>query len=292
MIIFFGVKKSKIGVATIRENTVCSHCGTEKSFQGIIYNSYFHVFWIPIISVGKSREVTCGHCKKRYDDGEIPDNIRVALDRAVEKSNVKTPKWHSFGCLAIFFMFALSLTISLFAFIGDYFFTNDESEVTTEINTVYQPEEKEVETLVINPKKEPEKSKPALNWEEKLRKIMGNSTMSPGLIKEPVSYNIKNCLEPNLSFIEPRSINYITEINNDKILVLIELSDYEKYTEKQRNEIFKKVETCTKTVLKDVSYDTYIGVYDYYDFYYQKALKRVVKERKEIGDSLLKDFFE
>ena len=286
MLIFFGIRSPFIGSALLKENVSCNYCNVENNLRISVFGSYFHVFWIPIMSFGRTIEVTCLHCKKTYNEKEIPNNLKPTVDAILRAKTMKSPKWHSLGCFAVLTLVALTLTLAFFAFVGNLFRTSHyEKEVdTTKTETIeiYKDEEKVYR----------EKVKAFPEWKKDLREIMFSSLTEPSIVKDPVSYNLKSCLEPKLPFIEEYSLSYITHFNNDKILLLIEAGDYNDYTVNQKNEFYKELDFCVKNVLKGESYKTYVGVYKSTKLLMQKTPNQIIKDSISLESNLLKEFFD
>ena len=289
MLIFFGVSSPKIGEATIRENTTCDHCGTEKSFKAIVHGSYFHFFWIPIISLGKSIELTCKHCKKRYDNNEIPNNLREPLKKAMLLSHVKTPKWHSFGCFTILFLFVLPFIITFFSLIFGFFQFDDEDSLneTSEIveSNAYQNNLSEDSLSEIITESVPK-------WKKEVKRLMDVSVPDPSILKDPISYSVKECVESKLKFLEEYSINYTSKVKEDKILILLESGDYKNYSEKQKMKLYSEVSSCVKNALKDEWLKPYLGIYKGDSFYMQQSPIEKVTDSIALKSEVLKEFFE
>lgn len=286
MLIFFGTRSPLIGSALIKKNVSCDYCNVENNLRISVYGSYFHVFWIPIVSFGRTVEVTCLHCKKTYNEKEIPTNLKRSVDTILQAKRMKSPKWHSFGCFTILLFIILPLIIAFFSLIGNLFTvsSHDEGSNRTKIESheVYKSEEEIYR----------EKVKEIPEWKKDLEDIMLSSLTDPSIVKDPVSYNIKNCIEPKLPFIEEYSLSYITHFKDDKILILIEAGDYNNYTENQKNKLYKEVDFCVKNVMERESYSVYVGVYKTAKLLLQKTPDKTVKDSVSLKSDLLKEFFE
>ncbi|CAL2081782.1 hypothetical protein [Tenacibaculum sp. 190524A05c] len=282
MLIFFGVRTSMIGSVLIKQNVSCDYCNVDNNLRVTVYGSYFHVFWIPIISFGRSVEVTCLHCKKTYSENEIPNNLKPAVDTILRAKTMKSSKWHSFGCLIIGFVFLLTFLLAIYALIYNTF--NSKTDFNNE-NEVQ-------ETINLDKEYYQKKPKKVAKWRKELNNLMDYSVIEPSILEDPVAHNIKNCLEPKTTFAEEYSMSYATKIIKDKILILIEVGDYNQYSEDQKKQLYAHIEYCVKKVLKNEPYKVYVGVYKKNNLFMQQSPKESIKDSLALKSELLKSFFE
>ncbi|MFY7671772.1 hypothetical protein ACOSP6_11860 [Tenacibaculum sp. MEBiC06402] len=286
MLIFFGTRSPLIGSSVIRKNVSCNYCNVENNLSISVYGSYFHVFWIPIMSFGRTVEVTCLHCKKTYQEKEIPNDLKPVVDTILQGKTMKSPKWHSLGCFSIEALFIIVLLMTFYALTVNAF-KNSKNDTNLDA--------KDNENIEVYKSEEDiyrEKVKAMPEWKKDLRNIMFSSLTDPSIVKKPISYNLKNCLEPKLPFIEEYSISYITQIKEDKILILIEAPDYNSYTEDQKKKFYNKIDFCINSVLKDEFYKRYVGIYKSSRFIMQQTPSKTVKDSVALKSDLLKEFFE
>lgn len=96
--LIFGTKHSHVATEQLHSEN-CPHCETQGSVFMAVFAKYFHLYWIPFFSVGKTVTATCGHCKLALPEEQIPSPISAYIPTA--KSRSKTPIWQFVG-LAIF----------------------------------------------------------------------------------------------------------------------------------------------------------------------------------------------
>ena len=106
--IIFGIQSAKLK-ATQTKPYDCIYCKTEKSVWFYYFQKYIHIFWIPVIPIGKTGSSVCNHCKQVLSANEMPDfQKRKFLE---EKAEIKTPIGYK---IALFlFLALLSLPILL-----------------------------------------------------------------------------------------------------------------------------------------------------------------------------------
>ncbi len=75
MLFFFGTGTSLIGNYQL-EGVACVNCGTRNAVTLTIYSSYLHVFWIPLIPLGKNSVSQCAHCQQVLKTAQMPPAYR------------------------------------------------------------------------------------------------------------------------------------------------------------------------------------------------------------------------
>jgi hypothetical protein len=77
----------------------CPHCGTEGSVELDIHQRYAHVFWIPVVPLGRVAGTECTHCKEVRRAKEMhPATQLLAKDLLKED---RTPVWMFSGVIVI-----------------------------------------------------------------------------------------------------------------------------------------------------------------------------------------------
>ena len=87
--IIFGTRSTTIG--TEPSKTKCRNCETENSTWIVMFQDYFHIFWIPTFPLWKSAVSSCTHCKQALTHKEFNANEKSAYEKI--KLNAKTPIW-------------------------------------------------------------------------------------------------------------------------------------------------------------------------------------------------------
>lgn len=77
----------------------CEHCKNLNTVSIVVFQKYFHLFWIPFFPLRKATISVCSHCKQELSEKEFPTEYRIQADEIKRAS--KTPKW-TFSLLFIF----------------------------------------------------------------------------------------------------------------------------------------------------------------------------------------------
>jgi hypothetical protein len=87
MLFFFGLGQSR--AATVALPTIaCAHCGTQNSLTASTFSRYFHVFWIPVIPLGKFSVTHCSHCKQVLEKKEMPPDYQPLVAAAQSQASI------------------------------------------------------------------------------------------------------------------------------------------------------------------------------------------------------------
>lgn len=89
----------------------CTFCKQKDTLFMSIFQRYVHVFWIPIVPIGKGGFSQCSHCKQLLVEKSFPGSLYLTFENV--KLKTKTPWWCFIG-LGLFFAFAV-----LGAFVGE-----------------------------------------------------------------------------------------------------------------------------------------------------------------------------
>jgi hypothetical protein len=77
----------------------CPNCQTQNSIDMYIVQDYAHVFWIPLIPIGKTGVSQCGQCKGVLKLREMPLYLMKTYETV--KAKTKTPIWMFLGLAMI-----------------------------------------------------------------------------------------------------------------------------------------------------------------------------------------------
>ena len=289
MIIFFGLRSARIESRKVNANTFCAHCQSENSFVTSIYGNYFHVFWIPVISTGKAIVVECAHCKKTYHLQDLSPENQSAIQNAFAENPPKKARWLNIGCFVILAVIVFLICAVIYAKIysslyeepvDDYDSEYQFEEVNTDYNSNYDRDD-----YVIEAPKPP--------WLKALKRdLLNNAELYPTEENEPVSYALFQCLDPEAIKLGKEDVGYLYKIQDDKILILLEVWNYNKLNEKEKDVIYSKIDHCLDDVLKDENYERYVGIYYEGELKMQKSPKGMVKDSIAENSELLKVFYE
>jgi cell division protein FtsL len=94
--IVYGIQSSLRKTEVIAEN--CPNCNTSGSLQMNVFQRYVHIFWIPVVPIGKTGVSQCLHCRQILKLKEMPALVRLGYDNL--KTHTGVPIW-TFAGLAI-----------------------------------------------------------------------------------------------------------------------------------------------------------------------------------------------
>lgn len=79
-ILFFGTRPGKQKEGHL-PGLSCPYCHQKGQLLGVVIPQYVHLFWIPVYRLRPVALVTCGHCKKAYEGGELTPEMKDALEQ-------------------------------------------------------------------------------------------------------------------------------------------------------------------------------------------------------------------
>jgi len=106
--IWWGKSKPKGKVYTEIPDVACPNCHDIGELYIIGYTKYFHIYWIPLFSIGKKTKVCCDICEKTFKVSKVHD---VSAEEVKElKSQIKRPAiWHFSGSIAFIILFVIAI---------------------------------------------------------------------------------------------------------------------------------------------------------------------------------------
>lgn len=220
--IIFGSRGSKIADLNL-SGTTCSHCGGQDTQRVSVFGRYFHIFWIPILPIGKKVFAECTHCKKTIEENAFSPELREQYK--AQESKVKRPIWHSLGCLGIASIIGLNMIIGLIALIFGV-------------------------------------SKKTDTRDELLRADLKKMIASPSFDTDSVSYKIKQTFDKlDASVLSPNTFEYYSTAKDNKVLVLVKVPDLKKVSVEKRVAVINIVEKLLDRQTGLVEKERYIGVH-------------------------------
>src|SRR5215831_2017575 len=96
--VIYGWRGKVISVGQDLAEVGCDGCG-QKTLRPVVVQRYFHVFWIPVIPIGKKVVFECTHCKKTLQANQGTATLASIADQA--KAAAKTPLHNYLGLAAI-----------------------------------------------------------------------------------------------------------------------------------------------------------------------------------------------
>lgn len=94
--IVYGTDTSHLLTGPVKYAT-CPACGTPDTLRASVFGRYLHVYWLPLLPVGKVSASECEHCHQVLQGKQMPPALRTQVAQLKEQAN--TPVWHFAGLL-------------------------------------------------------------------------------------------------------------------------------------------------------------------------------------------------
>lgn len=96
--IIYGWRSSHL--KTAQSNSIsCPNCGEKGGIISSVYGRYVHIFWIPMIPLGKTGGSQCSKCNRSFKPKEMTEDLK--RDYKSIKSEASMPVWHLSGMIII-----------------------------------------------------------------------------------------------------------------------------------------------------------------------------------------------
>jgi len=105
--IIFGVSSSVRNGAEI--DGKCYHCD-QPSLSSFRIFRYFHLFWLPVVPLGSSDGLTCGHCLNTICNSVLRPEAKQHI-KNVNKDTTR-PLWHFIGTIAVIALITIGVVDS------------------------------------------------------------------------------------------------------------------------------------------------------------------------------------
>jgi len=106
----YGTRASNIGNFDV-PYTKCGYCEEGKTQNISVFGKYLHIFWIPILPLGKKAVSECTHCKRTIEQKEFSPELKTMYKE--NKGSVKRPFWHWLGLGGLGLLIALATIIGI-----------------------------------------------------------------------------------------------------------------------------------------------------------------------------------
>ena len=127
---------------------------------------------------------------------------------------------------------------------------------------------------------------------EYLKEDIKQSTETPIMALDSVSYNLKVCVDQSIEGIDVDKIRYYSKIKDRKLLVLLKVGDMKKIQKESRKELVYVVEECLNSFVEMDAFETYIGVDGNWNMLLVKTPNGSDLEGKYADEKLLLPFYE
>jgi len=99
MLFFFGTGTSHITTMPL-PGLVCAHCGNSDTITSTVTSRYVHIFWIPLLPMGKSSATVCHHCKQVLSSlYQMPTTYRESVQSIQKQARIPLTNY----ALSLFF---------------------------------------------------------------------------------------------------------------------------------------------------------------------------------------------
>lgn len=103
MIFFFGTGTSVISSFELT-GISCINCGTRNSVFITIYSRYLHLFWIPVLPMGKNSVSKCGHCQQVLEAKQMPPAYREQALEAQQQARIPVTNYLVLAVVGVLFV--------------------------------------------------------------------------------------------------------------------------------------------------------------------------------------------
>ena len=108
MLFFFGLGQTRITTVALTGVT-CTYCGTPNSVTATVFSRYFHLFWIPVIPLGKFSLTQCLHCKQMLDKKEMPAAYQAPVAALQDSAKLPVTNYLALIVLGLGVLFILGV---------------------------------------------------------------------------------------------------------------------------------------------------------------------------------------
>jgi len=226
MIFLFGSRSSKIDAFNL-SNCACPNCQSIGTLNAFTFSKYFHIFFIPFMPIGTKTVAECSHCLKTYDGEKSGEKIKTAIENHSKISGKKRPIWHGCGCLVILLLIVI------------FFISTCAGLIMAASSEDDEPNPSEIE----------------------YKKDFAKLTSNPQFSKDSTGFYLKNCLDLNLSIeLDKEKYKYFTRVEENKALILLEVSDMKKVKSEERKQLIGIIKDCLSGLDYMDNKELYIGV--------------------------------
>lgn len=109
--IIFGTRSGKLK-SPQTDAYDCNYCQSEKSVWFYFYQKYIHIFWIPVIPIGKTGASVCGHCKQTLEGNQMQEPQKQQFLET--KKALKTPFGYKIVLFLLLAIIAIPFLIGFF----------------------------------------------------------------------------------------------------------------------------------------------------------------------------------
>lgn len=130
MLFLFGTRSTTVATSPLPD-LACAHCHTPEALLCTVVSRYIHLFWIPVLPIGKASATVCMHCKQVLIPSQMPAYYRGPVQALQQQA--RTP-------LAHFWLLATFGVITIYGLVAGLFRKSDQA---------VEPASKDVATEVV-----------------------------------------------------------------------------------------------------------------------------------------------
>jgi preprotein translocase subunit YajC len=105
--IIYGIKSKVTRTECITEP--CPNCNKQNSVQISIWQKWAHIFWIPVLPMGKTGSSECTHCQQVLSLKKMPAILKMSYENVKLQTN--TPVW-TFSGIGVIIILVIVVNIS------------------------------------------------------------------------------------------------------------------------------------------------------------------------------------
>lgn len=106
MLFFFGTGTSLINSFELT-GVSCVNCGTRNSVFLTVYSRYLHLFWIPVLPLGKNSVSKCSHCQQVLEARQMPPAYREPAQEAQQQARIPVTNYLVLAVVGVLFVSAM-----------------------------------------------------------------------------------------------------------------------------------------------------------------------------------------
>ena len=121
MLFLFGTRRTTVATTPLT-GLACAHCHTPESLLCTVVSRYIHLFWIPVLPIGKASATVCTHCKQILTPRQMSPSYRAPVEALQQQA--RTP-------VTLFMVPALLGATLLISFVASLFKPKQAIEPTS-----------------------------------------------------------------------------------------------------------------------------------------------------------------
>jgi hypothetical protein len=252
---FNGTRSAKLGENKLTGYT-CEKCQKEGNVHMSILAKYFHILWIPTLSLGKEASTKCFSCGNENEHESLSPELKERFK--IIKVGYKAPWYH------------WSFSVILIVLIGiSFIFSATGNSEEDPRMAMIEKDEKVLDT----------------------KNIQTGDSLAAAL-KAYVEGKLEKAIDTkSLSVFDPKEFSYYSKTNGKKILLLVKVSNYGNLKEDKQEEIISTVKEFIKKEKSLQDKEIYLGIKSMFDLK-MAATPKGEETGAYMSEILLCDFYD